>query len=197
MTTRPPSMIALSLSSVAGLILLATMLLALSPAAAAETIEELRMQLEQMEERQQAERDEMKRRMAQIEGRVPAPPEAPKPKLRVFLHHQVISRADENKTGGHPHAWKSFDLDMEKGEARFTLDLCEFGVAMYSEENCGFNLVVMIDDAGLNDPDKKGATALVPRAGKLVKMTPLEVSCHASSPCFEKLVHDASPGSSR
>lgn len=85
MTTRPPSMIALSLSSVAGLILLATMLLALSPAAAAETIEELRMQLEQMEERQQAERDEMKRRMAQIEGRAPAPPEAPKPKLRVWL----------------------------------------------------------------------------------------------------------------
>jgi hypothetical protein len=36
------------------------MVLALSPAAAAETIEELRMQLEQMEQRQQAERDEMK-----------------------------------------------------------------------------------------------------------------------------------------
>ncbi len=108
-----------------------------------------------------------------------------KARLRVFLHHQVLARADEAKQGGHPHAWKDYALDMEKGEARFSLDLCEFNVAMYSEENCGFNIVTMIDDDGGNDPDELGITALIPRTGKLTKMVPVEVSCHKPSQCLE------------
>jgi hypothetical protein len=104
--------------------------------------------------------------------------------LRVFLHHQYVANDAEEKLGGHPHAYKSYDVDMEKGEARFSLDLCEFGTAMWSEENCGFNIVAMIDDDGKNDPDL-GPKAMIPRAGKLVKMAPVEVSCHKTSPCLE------------
>ncbi len=105
-------------------------------------------------------------------------------KLRVFLHHQVTLSGKESTFGGHPHAFDSFPLDLAKGEARFTIDLCLFGTAMWSEENCGFNVVVMIDDDGLNDPDR-GSSALVPRKGKLVKMAPLDISCHEPSPCLE------------
>jgi hypothetical protein len=108
-----------------------------------------------------------------------------KPSLRVFLHHQVLAVDEEAKLGGHPHTYDSYDVDMEKGEARFQLDLCLFGTAMYSEENCGFNIVAMIDDDGGNDPDARGQTALIPRKGKLVKMVPVEVSCHKTSPCLE------------
>ena len=78
-------MIALSLSSVFGLISLTTMVLVLSPAAAAETVEELRMQLEQMEQRQQAERDEMKQRMARVEGLASPPSEPSAARFRVQL----------------------------------------------------------------------------------------------------------------
>ena len=75
--------IALPMSSVSCLISLMTTALSLPPSAAAETIDELRIQLEQMEKRQQAERDEMKQRMARMEGVAPAPPEAPAWRVRM------------------------------------------------------------------------------------------------------------------
>jgi hypothetical protein len=109
-----------------------------------------------------------------------------KPTLRVFLHHQWTLLKGEEKHGGHPHAYtSSTDVDLDAGLARFTLDLCELGTAMWSEENCGFNLVVILDEDGNNDPDVEGMLALVPHAGELVKMVPLEVSCHAASPCLD------------
>lgn len=109
-----------------------------------------------------------------------------KPVLRVFLHHQFVLQASEAKQGGHPHAFDSFtNVDMEKGEARFTIDLCELGTAMWSEENCGFNLVAMLDEDGSNDPYKIGQTAFLPQKGELVGMTPLEISCHKPSSCLE------------
>lgn len=105
-------------------------------------------------------------------------------KLRIFLHHQMTTRDGEDRLGGHPHAFKSYPVDLSKGEARFSLDLCEFGVAMWSEENCGFHVVAMIDGDGGNDPNN-GPTALVPRKGTFVKMVPIDISCHAPSPCLE------------
>jgi hypothetical protein len=109
----------------------------------------------------------------------------PKPTLRIFLHHQVVLKDSEGKQGGHPHAWTSAtDVDVDKGEAHFTLDQCEFGTAMYSEENCGFNLVALLDEDGSHDPDVYGEAALMPKQGELVKLTPLTISCHAPSSCL-------------
>ena len=105
------------------------------------------------------------------------------PVLRVFLHHQYILLERESKQGGHPHAFTSVDVDATKGEARFTLDLCLFGTAMWSEENCGFNLVAMLDEDGTNDADKLGSSAFLPQKGELVGMSPIDVSCHKPSPC--------------
>jgi hypothetical protein len=110
----------------------------------------------------------------------------PAPVLRVFMHHQYVLQASEGKQGGHPHAWDSFsNVDVAKGEARFKLDMCELGTAMWSEENCGFNIVVMLDENGDNDPNKGGLPALMPQKGELVAMVPLDISCHKPSPCLE------------
>ncbi|HEY8073652.1 MAG TPA: hypothetical protein VIF62_06075 [Labilithrix sp.] len=108
------------------------------------------------------------------------------PVLRVFMMHQWTLIAGENKQGGHPHAFGSYtDVDMGKGQVSFALDLCELGTAMWSEENCGFNIVVMLDENGSNDPYAKGQIAFVPDKGELVKMVSVDVSCHAASPCLQ------------
>jgi len=109
-----------------------------------------------------------------------------KPVLRVFLFHQWTLIQGEEKTGGHPHAFASFpDVDMGKGEVSFDIDLCELGTAMWSEENCGFNIVVLLDENGSNDPYTKGQTAFIPEKGELVKMVPVDISCHAPSQCLQ------------
>jgi hypothetical protein len=105
--------------------------------------------------------------------------------LRVFMNHQFIVKADEAQEGGHPHAWVSVpNVDVTKGSVDFAIDLCEFGTAMYSEEDCGFNIVTLFDTDGSHDPDKYGIPALIPKVGDLVKMTPVNVSCHQPSQCL-------------
>jgi hypothetical protein len=118
----------------------------------------------------------------------------PTPALRVFMHHQFVLRSDENKTGGHPHAFTTSDkIDMVKGEAHFSIDLCELGTAMYSEENCGFNIIALLDENGNNDPDTGGVMAFVPDKGELLKMVPVDVSCRGASQCLS-IVADCADG---
>jgi hypothetical protein len=113
--------------------------------------------------------------------------------LRVYLHHEMVLRADEARQGGHPHAYDSFPIDPTKDEVAFAIDLCSFGTAMWSEENCGFHLVTIIDDDGKNDPEAQGSLAMMPRTGKLVKLTPLEISCHKPATCLQ-IVADCTDG---
>jgi hypothetical protein len=104
--------------------------------------------------------------------------------LAMFLYHQWIMEPGENQIGGHPHAYKYVKgVDVTTGQLQFDIDLCELGVAMYSEENCAFNLVVMLDENGDNDPDARGESALTPTKGELVKLMSLDVSCHGDSQC--------------
>lgn len=105
--------------------------------------------------------------------------------LALYLYHQWTMAPSEAVQGGHPHAYKYIKgVDVTTGQLAFDIDLCELGVAMYSEENCGFNLVVMFDENGDNDPNK-GELALNATKGELVKMTPLDVSCHGDSQCLQ------------
>jgi len=104
--------------------------------------------------------------------------------LALYLYHQWTMSASEATLGGHPHAYKYIKgVDVSSGQVAFDIDLCELGVAMYSEENCGFNLVAMLDENNDNDP-ARGSYALTPTAGELVKLTPLDVSCHGDSQCL-------------
>ncbi len=104
--------------------------------------------------------------------------------LGLFLFHQWTMDPSEAAIGGHPHAYKYVkNVDVTSGQLQFDIDLCELGIAMYSEENCGFNLVVMLDENGDNNPNN-GEGALTPTKGELVKLTPLAVSCHGDSQCL-------------
>jgi hypothetical protein len=105
--------------------------------------------------------------------------------LAIFLFHQWTVDSSEAVTGGHPHAYKYVkNVDVSTGQLTFDIDLCELGPAMYSEENCGFNLVVMLDDTQKNNPDVYGPNAFLPRQGELVKLTQLNVSCMGDSQCL-------------
>jgi len=104
--------------------------------------------------------------------------------LSIALNHQFILFKNEKLSGGHPHAFAYLkDVDVSNGAVPFSIDLCELGVAMWSEENCGFNLVAILDETGDNDPN--GAGSRTPAKGELAGMIPLDISCHASSPCVE------------
>jgi len=105
--------------------------------------------------------------------------------LALWLYHQWTISSSEATLGGHPHAYKYIkNVDVTSGQIAFDIDLCELGVAMYSEENCGFNLVVMLDENNDNDP-ARGSYALMPTMGELVKLTTLDVSCHGDSQCLQ------------
>ncbi len=106
--------------------------------------------------------------------------------LALFLQHQFPYLGNQElTTGGHPHAYKYLpDVDVSKGQVAFSIDLCELGTAMWSEENCGFNLVAMLDENGSNDVDTVGEPGFHADPGELVKMAPLTISCHAASPCL-------------
>lgn len=104
--------------------------------------------------------------------------------LSIALNHQFALFKNEKLSGGHPHGTVYLkDVDVSSGAVPFSIDLCELGVAMWSEENCGFNLVAILDETGDNDPNR--AASRTPAKGELAGMIPLDISCHAPSPCVE------------
>lgn len=108
-----------------------------------------------------------------------------KPQLSVFLAHREYAQKEEWLTGGHPHADRILNLDtvdLSKGEVPFAIDLCELGVAMWSEDNCGFNLVTILDTNGNNTDDNFN---MIPDVGEAAKMTVVQISCHTASQCLD------------
>ena len=105
--------------------------------------------------------------------------------IAIFMQHKFILSSKENTQGGHPHVYKYIkDVDATAGQKEFSIDLCEFDVAMWAEENCGgFNLIAVVDENGKHDAAKAGLKALTFEPGELVKMVPVRVSCHEPSPC--------------
>ena len=78
---------------------------------------------------------------------------------------QFVLFKNEKLSGGHPHAFAYLkDVDVSAGAAPFSIDLCELGVAMWSEENCGVNLVAILDETGDNDPN--GSALRIRAAGR-------------------------------
>lgn len=107
-----------------------------------------------------------------------------KPVLRIALRHGFIVDQGEEKFGGRLHAYLNKAIpDLSSGQVAFQIDMCAFGTAMWSEENDKFNLIVHVDENGNNDLLKSGSPT--PDPGELVKLTKVEVSCNAPSPCAE------------
>jgi hypothetical protein len=93
------------------------------------------------------------------------------PRLAIFLAHRQYALIPEHALGGHPHADEIMEnIDVTKGEIRFAIDLCEHGVAMWTEDNCDFNLILILDKNGNKGPDLTSIN-MVPDKGELSKMT--------------------------
>ncbi|MCO4772990.1 MAG: hypothetical protein KDA24_23355 [Deltaproteobacteria bacterium] len=90
--------------------------------------------------------------------------------------------------GGFFHAQTVIeDVDLSAGPVPFQLDMCSGG-AMYSEENCEYNLIAVLDRNG------NGSGAITPDDGEPTgRIGDLSVSCGGDAPCVD-LVLDCTDG---
>ena len=112
------------------------------------------------------------------------------PRLRVALRHGFSLIAGEEKIGGRLHAYSSANVNVAKGAVAFSVDMCDLGTAMWSEENGPFHLVLFIDENGNNDLDKATSNedAIVigtPDSAELQKQMDVTVSCHSGAQCLD------------
>ncbi len=107
------------------------------------------------------------------------------PQLSIFLAHRQYAQKPEYALGGHPHAYRVMqNLNLTKGEIPFSIDMCELGTAMWSEDNCDFNLILILDKDGNNVADALSINQ-VPDQGELSKMTVVQLSCRGTSACMD------------
>jgi hypothetical protein len=99
--------------------------------------------------------------------------------LVFFMMHRRHGNA---ATGGHPHwYWQVPDIDLATPYS-FSLDMCDGNAIMWSEENCEFNLIVMLDDDG---PSSQ-STPWLPEPGEPAALAVFELHCHAgAAACLE------------
>jgi hypothetical protein len=115
-------------------------------------------------------------------------PAATAGQLVIALTHY---REGDGAKGGVPHASVTIPgVDLAKGPVPFQLDMCTDS-AMWSEDNCEYNLVAILDTNTNNDllhlgPDPGEAAT---RIGGIL------LSCRGTSPCLD-VVLDCTAGSS-
>lgn len=82
---------------------------------------------------------------------------------------------------GHPHfLWTFPDVDLSE-PVPFRVDMCDGNAVMWSEENCGFNLIALLDTNGNNG--LSGPAMFHPDVGEPTGLVPLfDLSCHADGP---------------
>jgi hypothetical protein len=108
--------------------------------------------------------------------------------LTVALMHEAYGGA---KGGGYHTHVVIPSVDLADGPVPFQLDMCASG-AMWTEENCTYGLVVVLDQNGNN----QGHANLVPDAGEpATRVADLTVSCGGESPCLD-VVLDCVDGAS-
>ncbi|MCO4771430.1 MAG: hypothetical protein KDA24_15460 [Deltaproteobacteria bacterium] len=97
--------------------------------------------------------------------------------LVVVLTHSNLGQAG---VGGVVHISTTVaDVDLAAGPVDWSMDMC-LGGEMFSEENCSYNLIAILDRNGNNGPGN-----FVPDEGELAtRVGDVWVSCSAESPCF-------------
>lgn len=94
----------------------------------------------------------------------------------VMLHRRMGDPAN----GGHPHwAWTFPDVDLSE-PLPIDVDMCDGNAAMWSEENCEYNLVIVLDQNG--DNGLTGSAFATPGVGEPATLVDFELSCHADGP---------------
>lgn len=105
--------------------------------------------------------------------------------LVVVLTHEAYS----GNIGGGYHIDTRQTVDLAEGPAEFQFDMCEGG-EMWTEENCDYSLLVMVDTNGNNN-----ASNYLPDPGEpATRHAGLELSCEGESPCLD-IVLDCVDGS--
>ena len=80
------------------------------------------------------------------------------------------------------------EVDLDAGPIDFELDMCAGG-SMWSEENCSYQLIAVIDTNG-----NQTSSNMVPDAGELAgRIASLDVSCHAETECLDLVIDCAGP----
>ena len=101
--------------------------------------------------------------------------------LLIVLTHKALGEAD---TGGVYHTLLPIpSVNLASANVPFTLDMCNGG-EMWSEENGAFNLIVILDTNGNNDPTNPNFT-WIPDLGEASIRAELPISCHTPSPCLD------------
>lgn len=115
-----------------------------------------------------------------IQGRVTIPQGLQKPNgtlVAALLH----KRHGNPAVGGHPHwMWRLEDSDLGGGSATFAIDMCDGNAVMWSEENCEYNLVLMVDYN--NNNGISGGRQWVPDANEPTVLHTFDLSCHSEGP---------------
>lgn len=110
----------------------------------------------------------------QIAVTVPTPPAATGDIVVALLHRRMGSPDN----GGHPHyLWTFADQPLDPTTPTVVeVDMCDGNAVMWSEENCEYNLVVLVDGDG--DNGLRGARGAVPDTGEPSAVQVFEQSCH-------------------
>jgi hypothetical protein len=111
--------------------------------------------------------------------------------LVVALMHR---RHGQPENGGHPHwLWRFDDQALSATEPTFlTIDMCEGNAVMWSEENCEYNLIVLVD--GNDNNGFSGERLARPDPGEPAVLLPFQQSCHHEGPYRFELSLDCLDG---
>jgi len=127
---------------------------------------------------------------ASIRGEVRLADDAPEGsrqgRLYVALMHEWLG---QGAAGGVPHTGVDLgQVDLTQGPVPFELDMCTGGI-MWSEENCSYQLVAVVDTNG-----NQTATNIAPDPGELSgRVQDLSISCSQETDCLEVVVDCAGP----
>ena len=98
-----------------------------------------------------------------------------------LMHRRYGSPAN----GGHPHQiWRQPNVTLSPDDTiEFDVDMCDANASMWSEENCEYNLIVILD----RDSDTAlGPNSLAPDVDDPTAVEVFSLSCHADGPtCFD------------
>jgi len=82
------------------------------------------------------------------------------------------------------------NVDLSAGPVPFQIDMCHNDIAMYSEDDCAFNLIVILDTNGNNyDPDPNNFNPnVIPDVGEAASRQVVSVSCQGESQCLSTVL---------
>jgi hypothetical protein len=98
--------------------------------------------------------------------------------LEAFLTHVYEGSGAQ---GGVFHAEQHVsNVDLANGPVQFQIDMCHNDIAMYSEDDCAFNLIVILDTNGNNNESNDN---YVPDVGEAASRQVVSVSCVGPAQC--------------